>query len=338
LTLAIENAAPFALDPERDALLAEGEEGLTPEMSEEQAAVYRARLPANVEAATASQGEAVPNISSGATMQNEQEIVLSLGKNGVIEHVRTADGRFVVREGGEKPLNEDHQGATPEKNVAGNTATSREARVDSGDAEQEPVWELSSGELQKKQTPPAPLERNPQLEWDFRIGKNGAIDHFRSSDGRVAVREVADKIHILAKDHDAMALALERALERFGGHLHFEGNQAGAQTLVDIVVTRDLQVTFTDDRLNAQIQLSKVQNDLDRGRLASTAEGEQTSAQKRGAGASASESMPEKKIAGNAAHQQVGEVFLDAGAAPFEQIDGVPAAPSKVINYDKCFS
>ena len=48
LTLAIENAAPFALDPERDALLAEGAEGLTPDMSDEEAAAYRARLPANV--------------------------------------------------------------------------------------------------------------------------------------------------------------------------------------------------------------------------------------------------------------------------------------------------
>src|SRR4029077_14887665 len=129
------------------------------------------------------------NTSSGVTMQNEQKVFFSLGKNGVIEHIRTSDGRFVVREGGEKLriLNEDHQGATPEKNIAGNTATPQEARVDSGDAEQEPVWELPSGELQKKQTPPAPLERNPQLEWDFRIGKNGAIEHFRTEDGRVAV-------------------------------------------------------------------------------------------------------------------------------------------------------
>ena len=45
---------------------------------------------------------------------------------------------------------------------------------------------------------------------------------------------------------------------------------------------------------------------------------EQTSAQKRGAGASASESTPEKKIAGNVANQQDGEVFFDAGAAPFD--------------------
>jgi hypothetical protein len=144
------------------------------------------------------------------------------------------------------------------------------------------------------------------------------IEHFRSSDGHVAVRESGDKIHILAKDHDAMALALDRALERFGAHLHFDGNQAGARTLVDIVVTHDLQVTFTDDRLNAQIQLRRVQSDLDRGRPTSIAEVEQVSAQKRGAGASASGSTPEKNIAGNAATQHAGEVLVDAGAAPFD--------------------
>jgi Large polyvalent protein-associated domain 7 len=218
----------------------------------------------------------------------------------------------VLREGGEKlrVLNEDHQGATPEKNIAGKTATPEEARVDSGEAEQEPGWVFSSGELLNKQNPPAPLERDPQLQWDFRIGKNGVIEHFRTEDGRVAVRESAEKIHILAKDHDAMALALERALERFGPHLHFDGDQAGARTLIDIVVTHDLHVTFTDDRLNAQIELRRVQNDLDRGRTAFTTEAEQDSAQKRGAGANASEPTPEKKIAG--------EVFVDAGAAPFD--------------------
>jgi hypothetical protein len=115
-----------------------------------------------------------------------------------------------------------------------------------------------------------------------------------------------------------MALALERALERFGAHLHFDGNQAGARTMVDIVLTHDLQVTFTDDRLNAQIQLRRVQNDLDRGQAASIAEVEQSSTQKRGAGVSASGSTPENKIAGNAATQQDGEVFLDAGSAPFD--------------------
>ena len=60
-----------------------------------------------------------------------------------------------------------------------------------------------------------------------------------------------------------MALALDRALERFGTHLHFDGNQAGARILVDIVVTRDLRVTFTDDRLNAQIDLLRVHHELD---------------------------------------------------------------------------
>ena len=69
-------------------------------------------------------------------------------------------------------------------------------------------------------------------------------------------------------------------------------------------------MTFTDDRLNAQIQLRRVQSNLDCGRLTSIAEAEQVSAQKRDAGASASGITPEKKIAG--------EVFVDAGAAPFD--------------------
>jgi hypothetical protein len=36
---------------------------------------------------------------------------------------------------------------------------------------------------------------------------------------------------------------------RFGTHLHFDGSRAAARTLVDIVVTHDLPVTFTDDLL-----------------------------------------------------------------------------------------
>jgi hypothetical protein len=89
------------------------------------------------------------NISSGETGHNEQETFFSLGKNGVNEYVRTADGRFVLRESGEKlrVLNEDHQGATPEKNT-----TPEEARVDSGEAEQEPGWVFSSGSLKEEQT------------------------------------------------------------------------------------------------------------------------------------------------------------------------------------------
>ena len=106
------------------------------------------------------------NISSGVTVQNEQEIFFSLGKNGVNEYVRTADGRFVLREGGEKPLNEDHQGATPEKNIAGNTATPEEARVDSR-AEQEPGWVLSSGDLQKEQKPVPPTRQRSSFSVGF---------------------------------------------------------------------------------------------------------------------------------------------------------------------------
>jgi conjugative element/phage-associated large polyvalent protein len=140
-----------------------------------------------------------------------------------------------------------------QKNIVSNTATPEEARVDSGEPEQEPGWVLSSADLQKQQKAVPPIDKD--RGWDFRVGKNGVIEHFRIEDGSVAVRETGDKIQILDQDHDALAFALERALERFGTYLHFDGNQAGARTLVDIVVTHDLRVTFTDDRLNAQIQL-----------------------------------------------------------------------------------
>src|ERR1700761_5205724 len=79
-------------------------------------------------------------------------------------------------------------------------------------------------------------------------------------DGRVAIRETGDKIEILDQDHNSLELALERAVQRFGGYLHFNGNQAGARTLVDIVVAHDFAVTFTDDRLNAQIHLRRTEN------------------------------------------------------------------------------
>jgi hypothetical protein len=253
-------------------------------------------------------------------VQNEQETFFSLGKNGVNEYVRTADGRFVLREGGEKlrVLNDDHQGATPEKNIAGKTATPGEARLDSGEAEQEPGWVFSSGSLKEEQTIVPPVDKD--RGWDFRILKNGVIEHFRNLDGHVAVRETGDKIEILDQDHDSLELALERAVERFGGYLHFNGNQTGARTLVDIVVTHDLAVTFTDGQLNAQIQLRRTQNGLDRGRSIVTSEQEQTAtAQKRDADANGL--TPERKAAvqpdGQVASQQTGKVFVDCGAARF---------------------
>jgi hypothetical protein len=179
---------------------------------------------------------------------------------------------------------------------------------------------LSSGSLKEEQTivPPVDKERG----WDFRIGKNGVIEHVRTADGRVAVRETGDKIRILEQDHDSLALGLERALERFGTHLHFDGDHAGARILVDIVVTRDLRVSFTDERLNAQIELKRVHSDLDRGRPILSPKREQTSAQKHGAGASASELTPEKKTAvehdGKLASQHTGEVFVNCGAASYD--------------------
>ena len=84
------------------------------------------------------------------------------------------------------------------------------------------------------------------------------------------------------------------------------------------MVTHDLAVTFTDDQLNAQIQLRRTQNGLDRGRSIVSSEQEQTAAQKRGAGASGS--TPEGKAMqpdGQMASQQTGEVFVDCGAARF---------------------
>jgi len=68
--------------------------------------------------------------------------------------------------------------------------------------------------------------------------------------------------------------------------------------------------------------LRRIQNELDRGPFIATSEAEQTPAQKRGAGASASGSTPERKTTvqpdGKLASQQTGEVFVDCGAAPFD--------------------
>jgi DNA-directed RNA polymerase specialized sigma24 family protein len=79
---------------------------------------------------------------------------------------------------------------------------------------------FSSGSLKEEQTIVPPVDKD--RGWDFRILKNGVIEHFRTEDGRVVVRETGDKIEILDQDHDSVALALERAVERFGGYLHFD--------------------------------------------------------------------------------------------------------------------
>src|SRR6195256_1479062 len=183
---------------------------------------------------------------------------------------------------------EEHDDAFDRENEVRANDQNISSGVNNDQDDEKPGWVVSSGDLQKEQKPVPQPEKDPRSQWDFKIGKNGVIEHFRTQDGRVAVRETGDKIQILDQDHDSLALALERALERFGTYLHFDGNQAGARTLVDIVVTHDLRVTFTDDRLNAQIQLRRIQNDLDRGRSIATSEQEQTATQKRGAGASGS--------------------------------------------------
>jgi hypothetical protein len=93
-------------------------------------------------------------------------------------------------------------GQRRKKTFLGNTATPEEVRVDSGEAEQAPGWVLSSGEPQKEQKTFPPIDKDPHSQWDFRIGKNGVIEHFRTEDGRVAVRETGVKIEILDQDHD----------------------------------------------------------------------------------------------------------------------------------------
>jgi hypothetical protein len=222
-------------------------------------------------------------------------------------------------------LQDVHQSSVPDTGEDHGDAFNRENEAQANDQnissgvntagdydEEEPqaALVLSSGDPQKEQKTFPPVDRDPSSQWDFRIGKNGVIEHFRSEDGRVAVRETGDKIEILDQDHDSLELALERAVERFGGYLHFDGNQAGARTLVDIVVTHDLAVTFTNDQLNAQIELRRVHT---------TTEPAQTSAQKRSADASGL--TPERKtpvqVDGQVASQQAGEVFVDCGSAPF---------------------
>jgi conjugative relaxase-like TrwC/TraI family protein len=204
----------------------------------------------------------------------------------------------------EKPLSD--------QNISSGVTTNQ----NSDQAREQAAWVLSSGELKKEEKPIPPLETDAQSPWDFRIGKDGAIEHFRTASDHTALRETADTIHILERHHEAMGFALERAMARFGNHLHFDGNQAGAHILVDLVVTYDLRITFTDERLNRQIELARVHSDLDK-----TAEAaEQRPLQQNGAGA-ADELTPETKIAGKAASQQenaASEVVVGLGHARYQ--------------------
>src|SRR5258708_37440535 len=98
--------------------------------------------------------------------------------------------------------------------------------VNNDQDDEEPGWVFSSGDLQQEQKPVPQPEKDPRSQWDFRIGKNGVIEHFRTQDGRVAVRETGDKIQIIEQGHDSFALALERVLVGFGTYLRFDWNQA----------------------------------------------------------------------------------------------------------------
>jgi hypothetical protein len=115
---------------------------------------------------------------------------------------------------------EDHDDAFDRENEVRANDQNISSGVNNDQDDEEPGWVFSSGDLQKELKPVPQPEKDPRSQWDFRIGKNGVIEHFRTQDGRVAVRETEDKIQILDQDHDSLALALERALERFGSHLH----------------------------------------------------------------------------------------------------------------------
>jgi hypothetical protein len=105
-------------------------------------------------------------------------------------------------------------------------------------------------ELVKASLPNEPSAPS-QSEWHFRVTSKGEIEHYRGGNGKVGVREAADKIHILERSDEAFVVALERAQRRFGQHLHFNGSRAGVERLVNIVLEKDRHVTFTDVRITA---------------------------------------------------------------------------------------
>jgi hypothetical protein len=120
------------------------------------------------------------------------------------------------------PSTEDHEVPGNDQNIS--------SGVNNDQAAEEPAWVLSSGDLKEEQEPVPAIEKDPRSQWDFRIGKNGVIEHFRTEDHRVAVCETGDKIQILDQDHDSLAPALERAVERFGTYLHYDGNPLGLES------------------------------------------------------------------------------------------------------------
>jgi hypothetical protein len=66
---------------------------------------------------------------------------------------------------------------------------------------------LSSGDPEKEQKTFPPIDKDPRSQWDFRIGTNGVIEHFRTADRNVAVRETGDKNEIVDQDHDSLELS-----------------------------------------------------------------------------------------------------------------------------------
>ena len=92
---------------------------------------------------------------------------------------------------------EEHDDAFDRENEARANDQNISSGVNNDQDDEEPGWVVSSGDLQKEQKAVPQPEKDPRSQWDFRIGKNGVIEHFRTEDGRMAVRETGDKIEIL---------------------------------------------------------------------------------------------------------------------------------------------
>jgi hypothetical protein len=101
---------------------------------------------------------------------------------------------------------EDHDDAFDLENEARANDQNISSGVNNDQDDEEPGWVVASGDLQKEQKPVPAIEKDPRSQWDFRIGKTGVIEHFRTQDGRVGVRETGDKIQIVDQDHDSLAL------------------------------------------------------------------------------------------------------------------------------------
>jgi conjugative relaxase-like TrwC/TraI family protein len=164
-----------------------------------------------------------------------------------------------------------------EQQVRHEDIASQSVEQESREAEQLPLFELSSGvSLTKEQSHENPnLLPLPNAEersnavtaadgWISSLTWRGNVDWRREANGKVCVRETKEKIEIFDQQRDVMELALKKASEKFGNHLKFDGEQIGAVQIVNIVVEKNLQLTFTDENLNKQIEIERAKRVLEK--------------------------------------------------------------------------